>query len=312
MTPPAWPDLDYPAWKDTCAALHLWSQILGKYRVAKTPWINHGWQSALYVSRRGLTTGSVPDDRGAVELTLDLAAHRFTAEGPDGAGGFDLAPMSVAAFFDRAGRAVRQAGGTLQIDGRPNEIEYPVPFAQDDEQRPYDPVAVARYYPALLRIDAVFTRFRSGFIGKASPVHLFWGAFDLAVTRFSGRKAPLHPGGIPNLPDIITREAYSHEVSSAGFWPGGNGVDEAMFYSYAYPVPEGFASAKVAPASVRYDTDLGEFLLSYDTVRRSGDPEGMLMQFLESTYRAAATLADWDREALECATGRPGIPRTVR
>jgi Family of unknown function (DUF5996) len=199
----------------------------------------------------------------------------------------------------------------MDIHGAPNEVPDPVPFAQDAATRPYDREAVQRFHQALVRIDRVFTRFRTGFLGKVSPVHLFWGSFDLAVTRFSGRGAPLHPGGVPALPDAVTQEAYSHEVSSAGFWPGGGGVDEPMFYSYAYPVPDGFADRPVAPAAARFDQALGEFLLPYEAVRTSSDPEGDLMRFLQSTYEVAAETAGWERQAVECSFGVPRVPRMV-
>jgi hypothetical protein len=308
-----WPALDYGQWRDTCTALHLWSQIVGKYRLAHAPWVNHSWHATLYVTPRGLTTGLVPDRGGAVTLDFDLCDHRLVAQAEGGAShGFPLEPMSVAAFLDRTRRAIAAVGGSPAMHGVPNEVPNAVPFEQDRQERPYDAPAVERFHRALLRIHTVFERFRTGFLGKVSPVHLFWGSFDLAVTRFSGRRAPLHPGGVPNLPDAVAREAYSHEVSSAGFWPGGNGVEEAMFYSYAYPEPKGFRERQVEPAEARFDSGLGEFLLPYEAVRGASDPDAALLRFLYSTYEAAAECGGWDRAALECALGRPGVPRPLR
>lgn len=307
-----WPPLPYAEWAETCAALHLWAQIVGKYRLAHTPWVNHSWHAALYVTPRGLTTGPVHETGGCVSLGLDLVDHRLIAEADGGArDGFALEAMSVADFHDRTRKAVETVGGTFDIHGAPNEVPDAVPFASDADRRPYDAEAVARFHGALLRIVPVFEKFRTGFLGKVSPVHLFWGSFDLAVTRFSGRPAPLHPAGIPNLPDGVAQEAYSHEVSSAGFWPGGNGVDEPMFYSYAYPTPDGFADGPVEPAEARFDEKLGEFLLPYAAVMASDDPGAMLMSFLQSTYNAAAKAGEWDRAALECELGVPRVPRPV-
>ena len=308
----SWPAIPFEPWAETCAALHLWTQIAGKYRLSHTPWINHSWHATLYVTPRGLTTGPVHEPGGCVTLSFDLHDHRLVAEAAGGArAGFALKAMSVAEFLARTGEAVEDVGGTFEIDGRPNEIPDAVAFKDDAAARPYDANAVARYHEALLRIVPVFERFRTGYLGKVSPAHLFWGSFDLAVTRFSGRAAPPHPGGIPNLPDEVTREAYSHEVSSAGFWPGNGGAGEAMFYSYAYPTPDGFGERLVDPGAARWDESLGEFLLPYDAVRASPDPEGMLMTFLQSTYEAAADLAFWDREALECGLQVPRVPREV-
>ncbi len=302
-----WPPLDYPSWRETCAALHLYSQIVGKYRIARAPWINHSWHATLYVTARGLTTSVVPDAPGGVEIALDLIEHAVVGSATNGRSArFALAPMSVAEFHGRFLDLLRWLDATPKVHGRPNEIADAVPFAEDTRPRPYDAEAVGRFFQALTRIDQVLQRFRTGFTGKVSPVHFFWGSFDLAVTRFSGRRAPLHPGGVPNLPDEITREAYSEEVSSAGFWPGGGGpVEYPAFYSYAYPAPEGFSEAKVAPDAAFYEERLGEFLLPYDAVRRAPDPEGMLMAFLESTYGAAADPGGWDREVLDCPIGEP-------
>ncbi len=308
-----WPTLDYEAWRESCRALHLWIQIVGKYRLAHTPWINHSWHATLYVTPGGLSTGLVPDTNGTVTVDFDFHTHRLTARSGGGrTESFPLEPMSVAQFLERAKGAIAAVGGSPELHGTPSEIPDAIPFAEDRRQRPYDAAAVGRFHDALLRVHRVFEQFRTSFIGKVSPVHLFWGALDLAVTRFSGRPAPPHPGGIPSLPDAVTREAYSHEVSSAGFWPGGAGADEAMFYSYAYPEPHGFRQAPVEPAAARFDEQLGEFLLPYESVRRSSYPDDCLLQFLRSTYEAAAKCGHWDRDALECEPGRPRVPRSVK
>lgn len=308
-----WPELDFLSWRETCAALHLYAQIVGKYRLAREPWVNHSWHATLYVNANGLTTSMVPDGPGGVKIRFDLLRHEVIGSTTDGrTERFSLGPGSVADFHGRFLDLVRALGGTPKLHGRPNEIADAVPFAEDRVPRPYDAHAVGRFFQALVRISIVLQRFRTAFIGKVSPVHLFWGSFDLAVTRFSGRGAPLHPGGVPALPDEVTREAYSHEVSSAGFWPGGGGViDYPAFYSYAYPAPAGFAEARVEPGEAFYEDRLGEFLLSYDAVRKSADPENTLMAFLESSYRAAAELGRWDRQALECPTGEPLRPRPL-
>jgi len=306
-----WPDIPFKAWRETCSALHLYSQVVGKYRLARTPWVNHSWHATFYVDARGLTTSLVPDGSG-IEVVFDLVSHKVLGQAADGGKGeISLGPMSVAEFHTQFRELVARLGGTPEFDGRPNEVADPIPFRDDRQARPYDAEAVTRFFKVLVSINRVFSRFRTGFIGKVSPVHLFWGSFDLAVTRFSGRPAPLHPGGIPALPDDVTREAYSDEVSSAGFWPGGGGTDFAAFYSYAYPTPKGFAEAQVAPEGAYFDQKLGEFLLPYDVVRTSTEPESTLMAFLESTYRAAADLASWDREALECQIGQPRRPRPL-
>jgi hypothetical protein len=306
-----WPNLPYVDWAQACAALNLQSQIVGKYRLAHTPWLNHSWHATLYVTPQGLTTGPVPDGDATVTLTFDLKEHALVGETVDRHARFPLEAMNVADFLERTTALVERLGGSMDICGVPNEVPEPIPFVDDTAQRPYDRDAVERFHRALLTIQRVFQRFRTGFLGKVSPVHLFWGSFDLAVTRFSGRRAPLHPGGIPGLPDAVRREAYSHEVSSTGFWPGGAGVDEPMFYSYAYPAPDGFADRSVEPAAARFDRNLGEFLLPYEAIRTSPDPEGDLMRFLQTSYAAAADLAGWDRPALECGFGMPRVPRPV-
>jgi len=307
----AWPALPYADWKDTCTALHLRAQIVGKVRVAQTPWLNHGWHSTLYVTTRGLTTSPIPHGQRSFQIDFDLVDHCLIIESDDGAERMlPLTAQSMADFHAGIIEALNELGLPVRIHARPNEIPDAVPFREDRADRPYDHHAVERFHHVLLHADRVLKRFRSGFLGKASPVHLFWGSFDLAVTRFSGRRAPMHPGGVPGLPDAITREAYSHEVSSAGFWPGGSGVD-AAFYAYAYPVPNGFATARIQPDTAYFDAGLGEFILPYEAVRTAADPDATLLAFLESTYEAAADAAQWDRAALECGFGEPGIPRAV-
>jgi hypothetical protein len=317
MSPPAlsrsvWPELRYPDWRDSGTTLQLWSQIVGKLRLALTPWLNHGWQVPLYVSARGLTSSAMhAGDGRLVEVGFDLVDHRLAIRSSDAAErGFALGPMSVAAFHRRFMAELAALGIEARIHPRPNEVPDPIPFADDETHAAYDAAAVHACWRALAQADRVFRRFRSGFLGKASPVHLFWGAFDLAVTRFSGRPAPLHPGGIPGLPDAVTREAYSHEVSSAGFWPGSDAYPQAAFYSYAYPAPAGFATAKVEPAGAFWSAEMGEWLLPYEAVRSAGDADAFLLQFLQTTWRAAADLGRWD-PALECALGEPGRPRPV-
>lgn len=306
-----WPDIPYKAWHETCSALHLYTQIVGKYRLARTPWVNHSWHATLYVNGCGLTTSLVPDAAGT-EVAFDLIAHSVIGTAADGRRAeFRLGPMSVADFEARFVELIQHLGGTPKFHDRPNEVPNPIPFRDDRQMRPYDAKAVERFFGALLSVNRILQRFRTGYIGKVSPVHLFWGSFDLAVTRFSGRRAPLHPGGVPALPDDVTREAYSHEVSSAGFWPGGPQSEFPAFYSYAYPAPQGFGDVQPAPKGAYFDAKLGEFLLPYDVVRSADDPEDALMAFLQSTYQAAADLGRWDREALECPLGEPLRPRPV-
>ncbi len=305
-----WPRLGYRDWKGTLDALHRWTQIVGKVRVALTPWLNHGWQSTLYVSYRGLTTSPMAHGRRSFQIDLDFLDHVLRIADDDGAERvLPLAPGAVADFHADVLGALDDMGLPVRIHGMPNEIPDAAAFADDREPRPYDAEAATRFWRALQQVDRVLRRFRTGFVGKASPVHFFWGSFDLAVTRFSGRPAPRHPGGIPTLPDAITREAYSHEVSSAGFWPGGNGMDEPAFYSYAYPAPAGFERAAIAPAQAYFHETLREFVLPYDAVRTAKDPDATLLAFLQSTYEAAADAGGWDRAALECALGQPGVPR---
>ena len=296
----AWPELPYDAWRDTYETLHLWTQIVGKIRLARMPWQNHTWQVTLYPTPWGLTTGRMPYDGEALAIDFDFLAHQLVARTSRGAQRtIPLAPMSVAAFYASLMDALAALRMPVSIYPKPSEIESRLPFDEDDVHRSYDPEYAARCSRVINTAADVLTRFRSRYYGKSSPVHFFWGAFDLAVTRFSGRVAPPHPGGIPNLPDRVTRDAYSHEVSSAGFWPGGPTAPYPFFYSYAYPEPKGFAGVKVFPAAARYDTTLHEFILPYDDVRRADDPEQTLLAFLQSTYVAAADLAAWDRRSLE-------------
>ncbi len=308
----SWPDIPYPRWQATGNSLHMFSQIVGKFRLAHSPWLNHSWHATLYVTARGLTTGPIPGPTATYEVVFDFIEHRLVLLSSDGRReGFALEPMSVADFHARFIAALDALGAPSVFHHFPNEVPDPVPFARQTDPGAYDPAAAQDFWRALLAIEQVFTRFRSGFLGKVSPAHLFWGSFDFAVTRFSGRTAPLHPGGFPALPDAVTREAYSHEVSSAGFWPGGGGIDEPSFYCYAYPVPDGFGAAAVTPDAAYYSEALGEFVLPYDAVRTAADPEATLFGFLQTTYEAAADLAAWDRNALECPYGVPLLPRPV-
>jgi Family of unknown function (DUF5996) len=308
----AWPELSEARDGPTIAAVHLYSQILGKAAVALLPWRNHGWHVTLRVHPRGLRTEPLYGAGGPFELGLDLVGHEVTFADAGGTRGVKLRAMTVASFHGQVRALLEAAGHAVHIHPSPNELEPAVRFADDHAQRAYDRDSASRLLGALVEADRVFRLFRSGFLGKSSPVHFFWGSFDLAVTRFSGRPAPLHPGGIPNLPDAVTREAYSHEVSSAGFWPGGaGGGGDPFFYSYAYPSPDGFANARVEPAAARFDEALGEFVLPYEAVRTAEDPDSTLMAFLESSYAAAADLAGWDRAALECGRGAPRVPRRL-
>jgi Family of unknown function (DUF5996) len=307
-----WPDIPYSRWAPTGASLHMWAQIVGKFRLAATPWINHSWQAAFYVNARGLTTSLVPAGQRGFEVQFDFVEHVLRIESTGGESeSISLQPMSVSEFFGRFLEALEKLKAPTEFHGRPNEVPDPVPFARQTGDGAYYRSAVEDFWRALISIDVVFKQFRTGFLGKNSPVHLFWGSFDLAVTRFSGRPAPLHPGGVPALPDQVTREAYSHEVSSAGFWPGGGGIEYPAFYSYAYPTPDGFSEASPGHPQAFFDRSLGEFILPYDAVRTADDPEGSLLAFLQSTYESAATLGGWCRAELECDPGVPRLPRLV-
>jgi hypothetical protein len=296
----AWPSLALESWSDTCATLHMWAQIAGKLRLAQSPWINHSWHVTLYVTSRGLTTSPIPYGERTFQIDFDFLNHTLTIESSDGrTGGLPLEPQSVAVFYHRLMGEMRRLDLNVAIHKTPNEVSEPIPFDQDTTHSAYDREYANRFWRSLVQADRVMKEFRGRFIGKCSPVHLFWGALDLAVTRFSGRVAPKHPGGVPHLPDSITQEAYSHEVSSCGFWPGGGAIPYPAFYSYAYPEPAGFPAAMIKPEAAFYSTDLREFILPYDAVRQSESPDRTLLDFLQTTYEAAAGLANWDREALE-------------
>ena len=298
MTTQLWPALPFAEWKDAASTLHMWTQIVGKVRLALTPWLNHSWHVALYLTARGLTTSPIPHGKSLFEMRFDFIDHHLRILKDDGQQKkIELRPRSVADFYQETMQALEELGLGVKIDLLPNEITDPISFDQDQQHRSYDPDYAHRFWQVLLQSDRVFKDFRTRFIGKCSPVHFFWGSFDLAVTRFSGRAAPPHPGGVPHLPDAVAREAYSHEVSSAGFWPGNEAMPQAIFYSYAYPAPDGFAEAKVEPAT--WNATLREFVLPYEAVRNSSDPDGLLLSFLQSTYESAANLAKWDRQALD-------------
>jgi hypothetical protein len=307
-----WPELPLAAWRETYATLHLWTQVVGKIRLARSPWLNHSWHVALYVTARGLTTSPIPDGVRTFQIDFDLLEHVLRITTSDGAiREFALSGHSVASFYHALIAALADLDIVIVIDETPNELPDPIRFSQDDKHAAYDPNAVRRFFQILLGADRVFKKFRTGFLGKASPVHFFWGSFDLAVTRFSGRSAPRHPGGVPHLSDDVACEAYSHEVSSAGFWPGSGAIDFPAFYSYAYPEPPGFRTARVRPASAFFSESLGEFILPYDAMRTVAKPDEMLLEFLQTTYEAAANAARWDRAALECALGQAGVVRQI-
>jgi hypothetical protein len=307
-----WPELPTAAWRESYATLHLWSQIVGKIRLTRTPWLNHSWHVTLYVTARGLTTSPIPDGTGYFQIDFDFIDHALRIAASDGATRqFPLAGHSVASFYTDIMAALAELGIHVAIDEMPNELPDPISFSQDRAHATYDGDAVRRFFQILVNADRVFKQFRTGFLGKASPVHFFWGSFDLAVTRFSGRRAPRHPGGVPHLSDEVACEAYSHEVSSAGFWPGSGAIDYPAFYSYAYPEPAGFRATKIRPDAAFFSEALGEFVLPYDAVRTAAQPEQALLEFLQSTYEAAANAANWDRDALECSPGQPGVVRSI-
>lgn len=306
FTAEPWPALPLDAWRDTYATLHRWLQIVGKVRLAQSAWVNHGWQVALYVTPRGLTTATIPHGTRTFSIDLDFISHKLEIRASDGAcGGFALEAQTVADFYVRLMAELTRLGLPVTIHRRPNEIPDATLFDEDRLHAAYDTDCAQRFWRVLVQVDRVFKIFRAEFRGKASPVHVFWGALDIAVSRFSGRVAPPHPGGIPNLPDAIMREAYSHEVCSCGFWPGGGDIDYPAFYSYIYPEPVEFPAARVAPAPAFYSPTLQEFILPYDAVRESTAPDATLLAFLQSTYAAAADAAHWDRTALE--RGKQGI-----
>ncbi len=295
-----WPAFAYDEWREAASTLHLWLQVVGKIQLRHTPWINHSWHVALRTSANGLRTGLMWHERNAFEIEFDFIEHRLLIRLDDGrVSTLQLGPQSTASFYRTLMRTLADMGVPVTINTIPSELPDPIPFELDEVHRTYDPEYVHRYWRVLVQATRVFEQFRAKFIGKCSPVHFFWGSADLAVTRFSGREAPPHPGGVPNLPDWVAREAYSHEVSSAGFWAGDDTSPHPIFYSYAYPEPAGFSDAAVAPDAAVYDARLREFVLPYDEVRTAKSPDAALLEFLQSTYEAAANLAAWDRRALE-------------
>ncbi|MFN2541836.1 MAG: DUF5996 family protein [Chthoniobacterales bacterium] len=295
-----WPPLSFAEWRETCATLHMWTQIVGKIRLTLSPWANHSWHVTLYVTARGLTTSPIPHGSRVFEIEFDFVAHRLLVTTSDGAGReIPLQPRSVAEFYKITMSILDELDLPVQINTMPNEVVDAIPFERDQTHRAYDAEHANRFWRVLLQADRVFKLFRSRFCGKCSPVHFFWGSFDLAVTRFSGRPAPPHPGGIPHLPDAVTREAYSQEVSSLGFWPGNDALPQAIFYSYAYPEPRGFSEAEIKPEAASYNPQLKEFILPYEVVRSAQSPAEMLLDFAQSTYDAASRLGNWDGAALE-------------
>jgi len=295
-----WPELDYRQLRDTIATVQLWTQIVGKIRLSKTPWTNHSWHVTLYVSASGLTTGSIPYENGIFQIDLDFIDHQLLISTSAGkSSSMNLYPRTVADFYKELMDKLSGLNIEVEICARPNEIELAIPFEQDEVHYIYDPGQMFNLWQAWTKILPVFTKFRARFIGKCSPVHLFWGAFDLAVTRFSGREAPLHAGGAPNIPLAVMQEAYSHEVSSAGFWAGSDDFPYPVFYAYCYPTPDAFGSQSVKPGEAFFNKEMGEFFLPYEAVAQAGNPEEYLLEFLQSTYEAAAITGNWDRDALE-------------
>jgi hypothetical protein len=307
----AWPALPYDDWKDTYATLHMWMQVVGKVRLAWTPAVNHTWQVPFYVTARGLTTSPIPHPTGGFEMIFDFIAHELHIETADDRQEIiPLEPQTVADFYREVMGRLDELDLETKIWTMPVEVPNAIPFEQDRVHAAYDPEAVHRFWRAVAQVDRVLKQFRGRFVGKVSPVHFFWGSCDLAVTRFSGRPAPPHPGGAPNLGDWVMRDAYSHEVSSCGFWPGNADLPQAVFYAYAYPEPPGFAEARVQPGETFYSPQVKEFLLPYDAVRTAADPDAALLAFCQSTYDAAADRGAWDRAALEWSG--PGGPQKVR
>jgi len=294
----AWPALRLDDWTETRETLHMWSQVVGKVRLAKAPVVNHWWNVTMYVTPRGLTTSSIPDGSRLFDIEFDFCEHALVIRASDGgAQRVALRPMSVADFYAQVVEALRELDIDVSISTRPTEIEIAIPFEQDHQHASYDPVAAWTFWQQLVQAHRVITDFRSAFAGKVSPVHFFWGGFDLACTRFSGRSAPPHPGGVPNCGDWVMVESYSQELSSCGFWPGGG--EEGAFYCYAYPEPAGFADFPVGPSGAFYSSQFRQFLLPYEAAREAEDPEAAVLQFLRDTYEAAATLGQWDRSVLE-------------
>lgn len=300
-----WPSLPFQEWKDTYATLHMWTQMVGKIRLVQTPWVNHSWHTTLYVTSRGLTTSPIPYEARTFQIDFDFIDHKLLVQTSDGeVKTMSLVPRSVADFYEELFAKLAELNLKMKIHTTPNEVVTPIAFDKDKEHASYDADYANRFWRVLVQADRVFKQFRARFIGKCSPVHFFWGSFDLAVTRFSGRRAPEHPGGVPHLPDWVTREAYSHEVSSCGFWPGSDQIPQPVFYSYAYPEPEGFRTATVRPSGAGYNPELREFIFPYDEVRQSASPDEALLDFLQSSYEAAADSGAWDRSELE-RTGQP-------
>jgi hypothetical protein len=305
-----WPTLPHTEWTDTIETLHMWSQIVGKIRMELSPWFNHSWSVPLYVTPRGLTTSPIPHGDGLFQIDFDFVSHTLPIVASDGqVRTVELRSITVAEFHAEVFAALASMGIRASVHPLPNEVPNPIPFPKDEVHGTYERDHVEALAGALVRSARVMGEFRAGFVGKASPVHFFWGSFDLAVTRFSGRKAPPHPGGVPNLPDVVAREAYSHEVSSCGLWAGNREAPDPIFYAYAYPTPEGFSEATVQPDGAFWLADLGEFALPYETVRSSESADEALYAFFRSTYEAAADLSDWDRESLEWDRGYRPIPR---
>jgi hypothetical protein len=299
----AWPSLPLQAWQDTYATFHMWAQIVGKTRLALSPMVNHWWNVTFYVTPRGLTTSPMPYGDRTFAVDFDFVDHALVVRASDGAtDGLPLVPQSVADFYRDYQTLLRNLDLDVRIWPHPVEVERAIPFAEDREHASYDPLYAHRFWRVLSQADRVMQRFRGRFLGKCSPVHFFWGACDLAVTRFSGRTAPEHPGGAPNVGDWVMKEGYSHELSSCGFWPGGGPIAEPVFYAYAYPEPAGFPDAPLQPREAYYDQNMREFILPYEAVRMAGNPDEALLSFLQSTYEAAANLGQWDREALERAS----------
>ena len=303
-----WPELSYARDRETFETLHLWSQIVGKTRLALTPWLNHSWHVPLYLSARGLTTSLIPHPVTGFDLEFDFIDGALILKADTGASAaLRLQSGSIASFHANFLKMLNTHGVATKIHGKPNEMEDAIPFAEDMAHRRYDPDAARRLWRALLSIDRVFKQFRTGFVGKSSPVHFFWGSFDLAVALFSGRPAPEHPGGSPTLPDDVTRDAYSHEMYDAGFWPGGKDFPEPSFFSYAYPEPPEFREGRNLPEGARFDFKLEEYVFPYDLVRRAAHPERRLLEFLQATYDLAAETGNWDRKALESEIGKPRV-----
>src|SRR5664279_3409335 len=295
-----WPALPLAAWRDTYATLHMWAQIVGKTRLALAPMENHWWQVSMYVTPRGLTTSAMPCGERSVEVEFDFIDHTLALRTSDGGEiRFALVPRAVADFFVLYMGALKSLGVEPVLMASPVEVETAIPFAEDRTHASYDADAAQRCWRILAGADRVLKRFRGRFVGKQSPVHFFWGSFDIASTRFSGRTAPRHPGGAPHCPDYVMVEAYSHECASAGFWPGGGAVDEPTFYAYAYPQPIGYDEQIVRPAAAHYNAKAGEFILPYEAVRAASDPDAVLLEFFQSTYEAAADSARWDRASLD-------------